>query len=264
MTNNKPLVEHKPPRVLIVGIYLANKTNTITHLTAEFSRSKQLQVDQKWAALNGLPPTASVMEVTAITESGFIPKFTLINRLLSDTALADYDFIIVCDDDIFLPKHFLDCFIELQIKHDFSLCQPARTHNSYLDHAIVEVVDGLEARETRFVEIGPIFCVRKDAFDVLMPFDEEAPMGWGLDFVWPALMERKQLRMGIVDAVTADHSLRKPFTQYDGNKANDDMLRYLATREHLTPEEAFTVKSEIPAAKKHTSFLRRIFARGRH
>ena len=232
-------------RVLVLGIYLANKKNTVKHLVRVFSKSRHYNIDQRWIALNGKPPSAKVSAVTHIQVEGVVPKFALINRLLSQVNLNDYSFVLVCDDDITVPEGFINQFLEQQTRYDFALAQPARTHNSYLDHSIVEVVDDLAARQTRFVEIGPIFSVRHDAFSVLLPFDEQAPMGWGLDFVWPVILESAGLKMGIVDAVLADHSLRKPFTQYDGNKTLNEMQLFLQDRPHLEPHEAFVVLNEF-------------------
>jgi hypothetical protein len=231
-------------RVLVLGIYLADRKNTVEHLVAEFASSKDFDVEQRWAALNGESPSAKVDHVTTLKITGRIPKFTLINRLISEISLSDYDFLIVSDDDITLPRGFLDSFLDRQCLYDFALAQPARTHNSYLDHSIVEVVDGLEARETCFVEIGPLFCMSKGVFSTLLPFDEKAPMGWGLDFVWPAILQPAGFKMGIVDAVTVDHSHRKPFTQYDGGAALQGMHSYLATCPHLEQSEAFVVLHE--------------------
>lgn len=228
-------------RLLVVGIYLANKSNTVEHLVKAFGSSMNFRVDQRWASLNGAPPSAMVARVTSLKIEGRIPKFTLINKLLSGIDLSEYDYLIVCDDDITVPQGFLDRLLDCQSRYDFALAQPARTHNSYLDHSIVEVVDGLDARQTRFVEIGPLFSLRKDVFSTLLPFDENAPMGWGLDFVWPAILQSADFRMGIVDAVAVDHSHRKPFTQYDGGAALQGMQAYLATRPHLQQDEAFVV-----------------------
>lgn len=231
-------------RMLVVGIYLANKKNTVEHLVKAFGSSRNLRVDQRWVSLNGSPPSARVARVTSLKIEGRIPKFTLINRLLSGVDLSEYDYLIVCDDDITVPHGFLERLLDCQSLYDFALAQPARTHNSYLDHSIVEVVDDLDARQTRFVEIGPLFSLRKDVFSTLLPFDEDAPMGWGLDFVWPAVLQSAGFKMGIVDAVTVDHSHRKPFTQYDGGTALQGMQAYLATRPHLEQGEAFVVLHE--------------------
>lgn len=235
-------MKKEKPRVLVVGIYLANQKNTVDHLVHEFDKTTHYEIKQQWFALNGDAPSSRVKEVTASRFDISVPKFVLINQLLADELLAAYDFVILCDDDIMLPKHFLDEFLALQDKYNLSLAQPARTHSSYIDHPIVEQVDIARARWTRFVEIGPLVSLRREAVPLLVPFDESSPMGWGLDFVWPVIMEQNGLRMGIVDATPVDHSLRKPVANYSYIEARAAMDRYLSERQHLTSDEAFHVR----------------------
>ncbi|WP_233130360.1 hypothetical protein, partial [Synechococcus sp. 1G10] len=111
------------------------------------------------------------------------------NQLLANVDLADYEYVVVIDDDVNLCDYFLDRFLEIVSMRQYSLSQPARTHSSYIDHFFVSQVHGIESRHTNFVEIGPLFCAHSSCFEVLFPLDEEAPMGWGLDFVWPRLLE---------------------------------------------------------------------------
>jgi hypothetical protein len=140
-----------------------------------------------------------------------------------------------------MPSGFLDSYLRLVREHDFALCQPARTHDSYIDHAFVEQLDGLTARRTRFVEIGPLFSIRRDAMPVLLPFDEQSPMGWGYDFMWPPALESAGLTLGIVDRVPVAHSVRKPVAQYDYQTVDRQMKQYLEGRRHLSQNESFFI-----------------------
>jgi len=99
----------------------------------------------------------------------------------------------------------------------------------------------LEARRTRFVEIGPLFSVRRDVYPVIFPFDESTYMGWGYDFVWPCLMEKLKKRMGIVDATPVEHSMRKSVKNYKYDDAKKTMEQYLSKNPHLSREEAFRI-----------------------
>jgi hypothetical protein len=149
-----------------------------------------------------------------------------------------------------LPENFLDRYLESVAQYDFALAQPARTHESFGPHMIVdefsghpfvEQLDGLVARQTRFVEIGPIFSVHRSAFELMFPFDEASPMGWGYDFVWPQVIANAGLKMGIIDAVPIAHSLRKTGFYYHHDKARAEMKEFLAHRPHLSPDEAFFI-----------------------
>jgi hypothetical protein len=145
------------------------------------------------------------------------------------------------DDDIILPANFVDRYLELIVRYDFAFAQPARSHDSFIDHPFVEQLDGLLARWTRFVEIGPLFSIHRRAFPLIFPFDESSPMGWGYDFCWPEIIATASLKMGIVDAVPVAHSLRKPVLYYQYEKARKEMDEILTHRPHLSPDEAFFI-----------------------
>ena len=230
-----------PETVLVIGIYLSGQKNNVEHLVNHFNTPSQWQVFQKWIAIGGNAQSEEVRKVTVMNLQNGLPKFVLLNKLLAKETLGRYDFIIVSDDDISLPPDFLNTYLDLVLKYDFALAQPARTHNSYIDHPFVEQLDGLKARRTRFIEIGPLISIRRDAYSILLPFDESSHMGWGYDFVWPCLIEKMGLRMGIADATPVDHSLRKPVKNYNYDKANKSMEDYLSRNPHLTKGEAFRI-----------------------
>jgi hypothetical protein len=227
--------------VLVLGIYLADRQNLVRHIVQELGAAMRYRVTQRWAALNGAAPAPHVDKVTCIKLQQRVPKFALLNRLMQGVNIADYDYILLCDDDIQLPESFLDRLLERQARYDFALAQPARTHNSYTDHPIVEQVDGLDARRTRFVEIGPVVSLRRDAAALLLPFDEACGMGWGLDLLWPVAIESAQLKMGIIDATPVAHALRPAAKSYGLEEATAHMQAYLQDKPHLTKDQAMVV-----------------------
>src|SRR5512133_548187 len=231
----------RPARVLVLGIYLADRENLAAEIAAELAKSTCTAVEQRWIALGTSAVAPALERVTVARVVTPTPKFTLVNRLLRDADPARYDCVLVADDDIALPDGFLDRYLDLVARHDLALAQPARTHDSYIDHPIVERLDGLDARRTRFVEIGPVFSIARAAYPVLLPFDESSPMGWGYDFAWPVAVEQAGLRMGIVDATPVQHALRKPVANYDFGTVMGQMKEFLAAHPHLSRDEAFTI-----------------------
>jgi len=236
----------KDNRVLILGVYLLDAPNHAASLSENLTRSEDWGVDLCWAALGSGNVPEEMELVTALKVKSGIPKFRLLNDLLESVDLGLYRYIVVTDDDIELSDGFLDRYLRLQDKYEFSLAQPARTHDSYVDHWFVAQLLGVEARLTRFVEIGPLFSVQRDAFSRLLPFDEGAPMGWGLDFVWPIVLKKEGRRLGIVDATPVEHALRKPVAFYDYDETNNKMRQFLAGREHLVPHDAFVALETYP------------------
>lgn len=228
-------------RVLVAGIYLADKENLAPQIARELSASSTWQVEQRWVSLGKNKPHPDMAPLTVQAADIPSPKFSLLNQVLCRVNLRDFEYVIVTDDDIQLPTGFTDSYLAMNSRYDFAVSQPARTHDSYIDHHFVEQLDGIDARQTRFVEIGPLFSLHRSAFDHFLPFDETSPMGWGNDFVWPVLAERHRLKMGIIDAVPVAHNLRKPVAYYDHGASADAMSRYLAERPHLSKKEAFYI-----------------------
>jgi hypothetical protein len=212
------------PKVLCAGVYLAHRENTANHISSVFSRSHRVDLVQRWIALTGGHEGKIDIPGTVAVVSEPTPKFALINRLLTD--LASFDWVILCDDDIEIADGFVDELIAMAHRFDFALCQPARTHDSYVDHHFVTRLSGLLARQTSFVEIGPIVCIRRDAVPLLLPFDHNCGMGWGL---------------GIVDAVPVAHRIRKPTANYAHADASREMSCLLAGKRHLTYHQAFQI-----------------------
>lgn len=242
-------VRHLPrpgTRVLVLGVYLADRPHTVEHLMAALGRTAHCRVEQRWIALRGEPATALQRAHTVRVVMERVPKFRLLNELLRDVDLQAFDHLMVCDDDVRTPRNFMDAFVGWQQHLGFALAQPARTLNSCLDHPLVRQRPWLHARRTRFVEIGPVFCLQRALFDALLPFDEASPMGWGYDLVWPLLVERAGATMGIVDATPVDHSLRARGEAYSWQGERQVMSEYLARRPHLDAQEAFRMLQRYP------------------
>ena len=155
-----------------------------------------------------------------------------------------------------LPEGFLDAYIALQTKLKFAICQPARTSNSYIDHPIVEQQQGVLARRTMFVEIGPVVSFHRSCYDLVLPFDLTSPMGWGYESVWSRQLAQRGQKMGIIDATPVDHSLRKPVANYSWAEANNQRKSLLLKRDHYPLDQCFRVLEVIAfsATEKSTSY----------
>jgi hypothetical protein len=118
----------------------------------------------------------------------------------------------------------------------FQLVQPALSRASHTAWKVTRRHPAL-SRRTRFVEIGPVTMMSRDAYRVLAPFPEHS-MGWGMCLHWAAIAERHGWSLGIVDAVPARHEARPPAAGYSRREAIDAALGFLADREHLTYGQA--------------------------
>ncbi|WP_323990746.1 hypothetical protein [Nguyenibacter sp. L1] len=226
-------------RVLAAGIYMSDRPSTVAHVSYRLACARENDVTQRWIALAPDGRGRFDHPGTIFVATAPAPKFALLNRILADA--HGFDWVIIADDDIELAEDAVDRLLHHARTYDLALCQPARTADSFTDHPIVQVLPGVTARRTRFVEIGPFVCIRRDAARLLLPFGEDCAMGWGLDFVWPVIIENAGLRMGIVDDVTMAHRIRPPAQHYSHSTAHTDMYRLLARNPHLTHDDAFSV-----------------------
>jgi len=266
-THHKPLkIQHAPknkPKVLILGIYLEYRENTFNHLISAFNQSTACTVDQIWVSLNPKNSLkdnqaeyknhANLILVKQIFE--LKPKFTILNKILEEVDISKYDYLVFTDDDIFVDDNFLDAFIGWQQHLNFCLAQPARTRTSTADNTFVVSRPWLNARETHFVEIGPLFSMHKSIVNELLPFDLESPMGWGYDLVWPIKVSASEKTMGIIDATPVQHSLRPQGAAYSTAKESVLMNEYLSTKQHLNFREACTIVKNY----SKISFLKKSF-----
>src|SRR5207248_3190265 len=138
------------------------------------------------APVTSVAPVAPVASVTSVTsvasvaptagivvpvEEGSRPR---ISQPPPNPARASV--LVLVDDDLGLPRGFLDGLIGWQRALGWALAQPARTARSFVDHRIVQQQPGVAARRTRFVEIGPVVSIHRSAFELLLPFDLASPM----------------------------------------------------------------------------------------
>jgi hypothetical protein len=225
------------PRLLVLGVYLGLKANHVKHLVEQFSSAKLVDVEQRWVCMMGEPSSGEVEAVTVRKVNTYLPKWQQINELIGSDDLERFDYVVVCDDDILLGPDFVDYFIAEQQSLGFALAQPARTWRSWADHPIVRRKLFMRARQTNFVESGPLVSFRKDFFKAVYPFSLDSPMGWGYDLNWPILARERGLAIGIIDSTPVDHSLRGRGSLYDMRSEFGKMADYLSTRQRVSETE---------------------------
>jgi len=233
------------PRVLLLGVYMADEPNNVVAISQRLADSTRYQVTQSWAALGLRKGPPQVREVTTIEVAERAGKYELLSRLLERADLESYDYLVICDDDIHMPEDFLDRFLALQAWLGFALAQPARTRGSYINHQIVEQQPRLVARQTRFVESGPVVSAHRSVFDLILPFDLSSPMGWGYENIWAYRLSQAGFNMGIIDATAVDHSLRAPTALYSAGKAYEALIQLHEAHAHLPLEDCYSILAVI-------------------
>jgi GT2 family glycosyltransferase len=170
---------------------------------------------------------------------GELGKFQNLNHLLAAHPVDEHDWLLVVDDDVVLPHHFLDRLLFLAERFDFQLAQPAHRARSHAAWRVTRRRAGVVARQTPFVEIGPVTAFARATFPALLPFPD-VRMGWGLDMHWAALAREHGWRCGVLDAVAIRHSVAPAGASYSRAAAVAEARSLLAERPHLTAAEAQT------------------------
>ena len=136
--------------------------------------------------------------------SGPGAKFPLLNALVTSTDVARFDWIVVVDDDVELRPGSLARLFAIAEHAGLDLVQPAHTELSHRTFPITERRPLTVARRTSYVEIGPVFAVRRPWIERVVPFPAHHDMGWGLELEWFDLA-REGARLGVVDSMAVRH-----------------------------------------------------------
>ena len=158
-------------------------------------------------------------------------KWANLNAALADHPAAGYDWLMLVDDDVVLPRGFLDGFLALAERHGLVLAQPAHAFRSHAAWRVTRRRPGVMARRTRFVEIGPVTAIRAEAFGALLPFPD-LQMGWGLDAHWASLAEARGWPVGVIDATPIRH-LRPVAESYPRDAALAEAAAFLRDRPYV-------------------------------
>jgi hypothetical protein len=134
-------------------------------------------------------------------------KFDNVNHALSQVATDRYHWIIVTDDDITTPPGLLDESLFLAAKLDFRIFQPAHRFHSFSTYQVNQRHWNTLARETYFVESGPLLGFHHSTFGALLPFPS-LRWAWGIDVYWSDLARRSGWKIGVIDAVPIRHKRR--------------------------------------------------------
>jgi hypothetical protein len=211
-------------RVHVVGVAREENARTVARLRAQLLRSRH------HVALHLAPPAPGA------------GKWANVNAALAGAPLGDADWLVIVDDDVVLPRAFLDRFLLLAERFGFELAQPAHAFASHAAWDVTRRRPGVLAHRTRFVEIGPVTALSARAAAVLLPFPD-LQMGWGLDARWGAIAAEHGWPVGVIDATPVRH-LRPVAAAYPRDAAIAEAEAFLDGRAYVTRSEAAEILSE--------------------
>jgi hypothetical protein len=173
----------------------------------------------------------------ASTTAGERGKFENLDRLLERYPAAGHGWLLMVDDDVALPRGFLDTFVFLAERFDLRLAQPAHRWRSHAAVGVTRRRPVSVVRRTGFVEIGPVTALHASTFAELLPFPP-LRAGWGLDAHWAAVAAARGWPLGVIDATPVLHGLRRTASSYDREAAVAEARRFLAERPYSPAREA--------------------------
>jgi hypothetical protein len=213
--------------VLVLGVYRAVNATFVRELARE-------GIERGWTvrlwALDRADPELAAHTVGVSAGA----KFPLLNELVRGEDLDRFDWIVVTDDDLLVRGGGIAEVLGVAEAAGLDLVQPAHVELSHRDNQIAVRRPLSLARRTTYVEIGPLFAVRRPWISQVLPFPAEHAMGWGLELDWLDL-ERAGARLGIVDAVPLRHM--KPVGKEYAKGDELDRLRALLSDRGLASLE---------------------------
>ena len=206
-------------RVLVLSVVRQENAETHARALAELRRSR--------------------CELTVATRApGALAKFDNLNSLLDGVELRTFDWVLLLDDDVVLPRGFLGGLLTVAERCSLALAAPAHRRRSHAAWPLTRRRWACVARETAFVEIGPVTAVRRDAVAELLPFAAGAGMGWGLDAHWSWLAREHGWHIGIVDLLAIAHLVAPAGAGYARAEAVAQARAFLAEHPYLPVAES--------------------------
>jgi hypothetical protein len=145
-----------PCRVLAISVARPVRAGSAAAAAYELERSHVHTVDVRLAAPR---PGAD--------------KWENLNALLEHNPADGYDWLFVFDDDVILPRGFLDAFLFLCGRFDLTLAQPAHKHWSHAAAPVMRRRARSAVRTTPPAGIGPVLAIHARAFDSVLPLSED-------------------------------------------------------------------------------------------
>ena len=219
------------------GLVLARVGTTSLH-SCWVDRGKPRDWDLVLAPYRPIPPQDGLDCRVHDVITG--PKWSGLRQLLNEwDGWREYDYVWMPDDDVYAPQDTISRMFEVAAALGLDLFAPALHEASYYAHFSTMENRRFYGRWTGFVEIMvPGFSRR--ALERLLPtLDEtETGWGWGLDSVWPKLLEYE--RVAVIDGTPVVHTrpvgeLRDPELGRRVRAESDRLLeRYDCRQVHTT------------------------------
>lgn len=170
-------------------------------------------------------------EVRMLADKFFVRKGSKFQNLKSlfdehPGLFEEYDYVMVCDDDIIFPERGISIACSIAQRYDFWISQPSFSADSTISHGITRNhYQGI--RITNFVEMTcPIF--RRDKLVEFLQVYDGSLVGWGIDWWYCNHFQAQRFRkFAIFDQISVTNP---PAHWKPGGMREIDRLQPLAQR----------------------------------
>ena len=136
-------------------------------------------------------------------------KFDNFHHFLAHNNTSKYDAIWVVDDDIIMDTASINRMFQIFLEYKLRLAQPSFDKDSLVPHAVTRNNPNCILRYTNFVE-NNVAIFSSDVIPLLKNSFKDARTGFGVDFVWPAILNYPTNEIAVIDEVSCYH----PITDY--------------------------------------------------
>lgn len=179
-------------------------------------------------ALDSVEP--SLRDVTIGEGAG--NKFELLDRMLQACPRPANEWLVMADDDVTFVRGDISLFVNMASRCGAELAQPGHDRRGFVNYGITVSRPLTRARQTTFVEIGPVFGISPRGRERLVPFGDVG-MGYGLERCWYNLRPRPTFV--VVDEVRMRH-LVPAGTSYDSGALAAEMPTLWTRRGAVEPQ----------------------------
>jgi len=136
-------------------------------------------------------------------------KFENFYHFLKHNNISQYKAVWVVDDDIILDTASINRMFELFSKYKLHLAQPSFRKGGKTPWSITINNPDYILRYTNFIE-NNVAIFSTEIIPLFMNSFSEAGTGFGIDFIWPSLLNFPEDKIAVIDDVCCHH----PITDY--------------------------------------------------
>lgn len=187
------------PSVVLLMVYRQKNAPFVQLLLRQLSGSADVRL---WALDETAPELA---HLTLGVGPGV--RFAHLNALYESRYVEADAWLIIADDDVVFAKGGLRRAMEIMMSGGISLAQPAQSAWGWWTSLFNVARPGMRARDTNYVEQGPVVIADPLFSKRMMPLPAGNDMGWGVEGEWYRLKEGR-FRTSVIDECRMVHWTR--------------------------------------------------------